>query len=88
MDQPAALSPPARRPPPEPRVAVTVRARASRRAVTPRVEEAEAAVRAPTVAAPGVDWDPQQGGVSRLPEARLGQGRRLPLLATPRVAGS
>jgi hypothetical protein len=46
LAQQAALRQPAQRLPQEPRVAVTVRARASRRAVTPAREAAEAAARA------------------------------------------
>jgi hypothetical protein len=65
MEQPADLSPAARLLPPQaPRGAVTVRARASRRAVQQAVDEAEAEARAPWVAAPWVAWYTQHGGVS------------------------
>lgn len=74
-------------PPPEPRVRVTVRERASRRAVKHAVDEAEAAARAQQVAAPWVDWDNQQGGVSMWQYARLGRGRRLHMRDTTQVEG-
>jgi hypothetical protein len=85
MEQHADLSQPARRPPPEPSVAVKVRERASRRAVKHAVDEAEAAARAHQVAEPLVDWDNQHVGVSMLKDARLGRGRRRPILETTHV---
>jgi hypothetical protein len=66
MEQHADLSQPARRPPPEPSVAVKVRERASRRAVKHAVDEAEAEARAHQGAEPLVGWDNQQVGVSML----------------------
>ena len=66
MEQQADLSQPARRPPQGPRVAVKVRERASRRAVKPAVDVAEAAARAHKVAEPWVGWYNQQVGVSML----------------------
>jgi len=86
MAQQAARSQPAQRPPQEPSVAVKVRERASRRAVKPPVDAAEAEARAHKVAEPLVGGDNQPVGVSRLQDARLGRGRRLPLLDTTDVA--
>jgi hypothetical protein len=85
MEQQADLSPLARRPPPEPSVAVKVRERASRRAVKQAVDAAEAEARAHKVAAQLVDWYNQQVGVSMLHYARLGKGRRIHILDTTRV---
>src|SRR6267378_3303428 len=56
MEQQADLSRPACLPPQEPRVAVKVRERASRRAVKQTVDEAEAQARALKVAAQLVGW--------------------------------
>jgi len=64
MAQPADLSQPACLPSQESRVAVTVRQRASRRAVKQTVHEAEAQARALKVAAPLVAWYNQHVGVS------------------------
>ena len=64
MEEQADLSQPAQMPPTEPSVAVTVRERASRRAVKQAVDEAEAAARAQQVAAQWVGWDNQPVGVS------------------------
>jgi hypothetical protein len=86
LEQPADLSQPAQRRPQEPRVAGTVRERASRRAVQPAIDEAEAEARAYQVAAPWVGWDNQPVGVSMLPYARLGRGRRRHSLETPHGA--
>jgi hypothetical protein len=80
MAQPADLSPPACLPPQEPRVAVKVRERASRRAVKQTVEEAEGQARALKVADPWVTWYNQHVGVSMFQDARLGRGRRRPIL--------
>jgi hypothetical protein len=85
MEQQADLSQPARRPPQEPSVAVKVRERASRRAVKHTVDVAEADARAHKVAEQWVDWYNQQVGVSMLQYARLGRGRRLPILDTTHV---
>jgi hypothetical protein len=85
MEQRADLSQPARRPPPEPSVAVKVRERASRRAVKQAVDEAEAAARAHKVAEQLVRWYNQQVGVSMLQYARLGRGRRMHILDTTHV---
>jgi len=85
MEQHADLSQPARRPLQEPSVAVTVRERASRRAVTQAVDAVEAAAQAHKVAEPWVDWDNQHVGVSMLHYARLGKGSRMHLLETTRV---
>ena len=85
MARQADLSQPVRRLPQEPRVAVTVRERASRRAVTQAVDEAEAEAQAPQVATPLVGWDNQPGGGSMLPSARLGRGRRRHILETTHV---
>jgi hypothetical protein len=86
MAQQAALSQAARLlPPQEPRVAVNVRERAARRAVQQAVDEAEAEARARLVAAQLVAWDNQHVGVSMVPYARLGRGRRIHILATTHV---
>jgi hypothetical protein len=85
LEQQADLSQPTRRPPQEPRVAVKVRERASRRAVKHPVDAAEAAARAHQGAAQLVGWDNQQVGVSMLPYARLGRGRRMHILDTTHV---
>jgi hypothetical protein len=85
MAQQADLSQSTRRPPQEPSVAVKVRERASRRAVKHPVDVAEAEARAHQVAAHLVGWDHQQVGVSMLPYARLGRGRRIHILDTTHV---
>jgi hypothetical protein len=85
MAQPADLSQPGRRRPQEPKVAVTVRARAARRAVKHAGDEAEAEARAQQGATPLVRWDNQHVGVSMLTYARLGRGRRLHILDTTQV---
>jgi hypothetical protein len=64
---------------------VKVRARASRRAVKQAVEAAEADARAHQVAEQLVGWYNQQVGVSLLQYARLGTGRRLPILDTTHI---
>jgi hypothetical protein len=87
MEQQADLSQPVLLPPPEVRVAVKVRQRASRRAVTPAVDAAAAAARALNGAEPGVRGDNQHGGGARLQSARLGRGRRMPRLDTTHLAG-
>src|SRR5262245_1259344 len=66
----------------EPRGAGKVRERGARRAVQQTVEKVAAAARAQQVAEPWGAWDHQHGGVSMLPDARLGKGRRMHLLAT------
>jgi Transposase DDE domain len=85
MEQQADLSQPVLIPPPELRVAVKVRKRASRRAVKQAVAEAEAEARALQVAAQLVGWYNQQVGVSLLQYARLGRGRRIHILDTTHV---
>ena len=86
MEQQADLSQAARLlPPPEPRVAVKVRERASRRAVKQAVDAAEAEARARQVAAQLVAWYNQHVGVSMVQYARLGRGRRLHILDTTHV---
>jgi hypothetical protein len=67
MAQPAALRQPGLLPPPELRVAVKVRKRASRRAVKQAVDEAEAAARALLVAAQVVGWYNQHVGGAMVP---------------------
>jgi hypothetical protein len=79
-EEQADRSQPAPLPPQEPSGAVQGRERASRRAVKPAVDAADAEARAQQVGAPWVGWDNQQVGVSRLQYARLGRGRRMPLL--------
>ncbi len=76
------LSPRARVPPPEPRVRVKVRERASRRALTQAVDTAEAEARAHQVAAPLVECYTQHVGLSMVQYARLGPGRRIHILDT------
>jgi hypothetical protein len=61
-------------------------ARASRRAVKQAVDAAEAEARALKGAAQWVAWYNQQVGIAMLNYARLGRGRRLHILDTPRVA--
>jgi hypothetical protein len=85
-EQDAARSQPSRMLPPEPRVAVKVRERASRRAVKQVVEETEAAARALTMAEQWVGWDNQPVGVSLLKYVRLGRERRIHMLDTTPVA--
>src|SRR2546426_3213464 len=85
MEQQADLSQPAQRLPQEPSVAVKVRERASRRAVKQAIDEAEAEARAYQVAERLVGWYNQHVGVSMLQYARLGRGRRLPILDTTHV---
>jgi hypothetical protein len=85
MEQQADLSQPARLRHQEPRVAVKVRERASRRAVKQTVDEVEAETRAKKVAEHLVDWYNQHVGVSMLKYARLGKGRRMHILDTTHV---
>jgi hypothetical protein len=84
-EEQAALSQRAPLPPQEPRVAVKVRERASRRAVKQAVDAAAAEARAQQVAAPLVGWDNQPVGVSLWQYARLGRGRRIHLRDTTPV---
>jgi Transposase DDE domain len=72
-------------PPQKPSVAVKVRKRASRRAVKQAVDAADAEARAQLVAAQLVNWYNQHVGVSMVQYARLGRGRRLPILDTTHV---
>ena len=85
LEQQGDLSQQVPRPPQEPSVVVTVRQRASRRAVKQAVDEAAAECRALQVAAQWVAWYHQQVGVSMLQYARLGRGRRIHLLETTHV---
>ena len=85
MEQQADVSQPPRLSPQEPRVAVKVRERASRRAVKQTVDAVEAEARAQQVAEPWVDWYNQHVGVSMLQYARLGKGRRMHILETTHV---
>jgi hypothetical protein len=85
MEQAVDLSQPVASLAKEPSVVVKVRARASRRAVKQAVDAAEAEARALTVAEQLVAWYNQHVGISRLNYARLGRGRRLPILDTTRV---
>jgi len=85
MEQQADLTQPARLLPQEPRVAVKVRERASRRAVKQTVDEVEAEIRAQKVAEHLVDWYNQHVGVSMLKYAGLGKGRRIHILDTTHV---
>ena len=82
LKQKADLTQPVLRPPPELRMAVKVRKRASRRAVKQAVDEADAAARALQVAAQLVGWYNQHVGGSMLQYARLGRGRRIHILDT------
>jgi hypothetical protein len=85
MEQQADVSQPVRWPPQEPRVAVKVRERASRRAVKQTVDAVEAEARAQKVAEQLVDWYNQHVGVSMLQHARLSRGRRIHILDTTHV---
>jgi len=85
MEHQADLSQPPPRLPQEPRVAVKVRQRASRRAVKQAIDAAEAEARAYYVAEQLLGWYNQQVGVSMLQYARLGRGRRLHILDTTHV---
>src|SRR6266487_2205665 len=85
MEQQADLSQPVLLPPPEVRVAVKVRQRASRRAVKHAVDEADAEARALQVAAQLVGWYNQHVGGSMLQYARLGRGRRIHILDTTHI---
>src|SRR5262245_58660233 len=85
LETPADLSQPVRLPPPEPRVSVKVRERASRRAGKQTVETAEAEARAHKVAEQLVDWYNQHVGLSMVQYARLGKGRRLHILDTTHI---
>jgi hypothetical protein len=87
MEQQADVRQPMPPPPAEPSGAVKVRERASRRAVQHAVNAAEAAARAQQVAAPLGGWYNQQVGVSMLPYARRGRGRRMHMLDTTQVEG-
>jgi hypothetical protein len=86
MEPQAELSQPVRRPPPELRVAVKVRQRASRRAVKQAVDEADAEARALQGAAPLVGWYNQHVGGSLLHYARVGRGRGIHSLDTTPIA--
>jgi hypothetical protein len=77
---------PLRRPPYAPSVAVKVRQRASRRAVQGAVDGAEAEARAPRVAAMLMDWYNAHVGPSLWRDARVGPGRRIPIVDTTHVA--
>ena len=85
MEQQADVCQPTYLPPAEPSVPVKVRERASRRAVKPTVNAAEAEARAQQVAAHLVGWYNQHVGVSMLQYARLGRGRRMHILDTTQV---
>jgi len=73
-------------PPCEPSQSVKVRQRASRRAVKGAVDEVEAEARAQRVSMKLVDWSNAHVGPSLLPYARVGRGRRLPLVDPTPVA--
>ena len=77
---------PLRGPPQEPSVAVNGRQRASRRAVKGPLDVAEAEARAQRVAATLMDWSNAHVGPSLLRYARVGTGRRIPIVDTPHVA--
>ena len=85
LEQQGDLSQQVPRPPQEPSVVVTVRQRASRRAVKQAVDDAAADCRALQVAAQWLAWYHQHVGVSMLQYARLGPGRRIDLLETTHV---
>jgi hypothetical protein len=76
---------PGRLPPSEPSLAVQVRQRAARRAVQGTVEVAEAEARAQRVAAQLMDCYNDLVGPSLLDDARVGPGRRLPIVDTTNV---
>jgi hypothetical protein len=62
-----------------------VRTRASRRAVKGAVDETEAEARAQRVATQLLDWYNDHVGPSLLPYARVGAGRRIPIVDTTQV---
>jgi hypothetical protein len=74
-------------PPDAPRGSVKVRTRAARRAVKGAVDVAEAEARAQRVAAKLLEWDHDTGGPSLLASARVGTGRRLPMVDTTPLEG-
>src|SRR3989441_8694326 len=72
-------------PPFEPSQSVKVRQRASRRAVKGAVDEVEAEARAQRVSMKLVDWYNAHVGPSLLQYARVGRGRRIPIVDTTHV---
>ena len=85
-EHPVDLNAPRRLPPSEPSLSVKVRQRAARRAVKGAVAAAAAEARAPRVAPTLVAWDNDHVGLSLVDSARVGTGRRLPIVAPPHVA--
>jgi hypothetical protein len=76
------LDEPLRLPPSEPRMSVKMRQRACRRAVKGACEAAEAEARAQRVACQRMAWYNATVGLSLLDYARIGKGRRLPIVDT------
>jgi hypothetical protein len=85
LDNHVDLNAPLRLPPYEPSLTVKVRKRASRRAVKGDVDAAEAEARAQRVATKLVDWYNDTVGPSLLQYARVGPGRRIPIVDTTHV---
>jgi len=72
-------------PPCAPSQSVKVRQRASRRAVQGAVDEVEAETRAQRGSMKLVDWENAHVGPSLLPSARVGRGRRIPMVDPTQV---
>lgn len=85
MEQQVDPKSPLELPPVKPSAGGKVRKRASRRAVKGSVDESEAQARGQRVAAKLIDWYNEAVGPSMVGYARLGQGRRLPILDTTGV---
>src|SRR5438093_906999 len=79
------LDEPLRLPPSEPSMAVKRRQRASRRAVQGAFAAAAAAARAQRVACQLMAWYNDTVGLSLLDSARMGKGRRIPIVDTTHV---
>lgn len=87
LAKPVDLNAPLRLPPYEPSLTVKVRQRGSRRAVKGAVDVAEAEARAQRVATKLVAWYNATVGPSLLQYARVGTGRRIPIVDTTHVEG-
>jgi hypothetical protein len=87
LEHHANLSEPLGLPPWEPSQPVKVRQRASRGAVKGAVDAAEAEARAQWVATQRMAWDNAHVGPSLLQYARVGRGRRIPIVDTTHVEG-
>ena len=85
LEHHADLNEPLGWPPCEPSPPIKVRQRASRRAVKGAVDEAEAEARAQRVSTKLVAWYNAHVGPSLLQYARVGRGRRIPIVDTTHV---